>query len=52
MKHRVRIAVEAAMDMDPLSFRFFDGRTNFEISSRPDRMRNKNRRLPEGTENS
>lgn len=38
-KHRIRIRVETDVHMDPLGFRFFDGQTGKEISSRPDKKR-------------
>jgi ribonuclease G len=51
LKHRIRINVFAEVEMDPLSFRFFDVKTGAEISSRPDAQRRSDRRRPKRPQN-
>lgn len=50
LKHKIRIRVESDDRMDPLGFRFFDGKTGKEISSRPKRQ-NRNPRRNRGKKN-
>ncbi|GMQ80743.1 MAG: hypothetical protein BMS9Abin05_0171 [Rhodothermia bacterium] len=44
LRHKIRISVESDVRMDPLGFRFFDGKTGKEISSRPNRQKRNPRR--------
>ncbi|MCH8276247.1 MAG: Rne/Rng family ribonuclease [Bacteroidetes bacterium] len=48
LKHFLRIRVDSDPHVDPMAFRFFDGRTGKEISSRPDKLRKNGRRNQPG----
>lgn len=44
LKHKIRINLESDVRMDPLGFRFFDGKSGKEISSRPNKQKRSPRR--------
>lgn len=47
LKHFIRIRIEPDAQIDPMVFRFYDGKTGKQISSRPDKPQQNERKKPQ-----